>query len=196
MTRENDIQDAERLGVDFIGFIFVASSPRSVTFEQAKMLRPAVRHAKLIGIFEDASRETMTTYHAALHFDFIEWYGKPDKKLLQSLPVPGIQAFRGAPSEATARNFLSISPYILIDKEKGAETAGFDRIKVLPAEIRNRIIIAGGLTPNNVGKVVQDIEPFAVDCARGIESAPGVKNYILMNQFITAVRNKSLTHAL
>ncbi len=62
-----------------------------------------------------------------------------------------------------------------------------NHIATLPHEIRSRLFLAGGLTPKNVSIAVDKIHPYAVDCARGIESEPGIKNPDLMHKCISSL---------
>jgi indole-3-glycerol phosphate synthase/phosphoribosylanthranilate isomerase len=185
MTNDADIAAAEKLHIDFIGFIFVSSSPRHISLERAQELRRSVQHAKTIGVFMDMSIEDMERHISALDLAYVQMHGTPNAKLCRALSVPVIQAFRGVPTVETLEKFLAVGPYILIDKEDGKDEADFAAIAALPQHIRSRLFLAGGLTPLNVEEAIHTIHPFAVDCARGIESAPGKKDETLMESFLS-----------
>lgn len=187
MTRQQDILAAEELGADFIGFVFVPSSPRCISLDQAKSLRAVIKHASVIGVFADHSHEEITKYANTLNLDFIQLHGKPDIDRIKNSAKPVIQAFRGVPDLATAEAFLTLCPFILIDKADGKDEADFDAIAGIPSSLRKKLFLAGGLTPGNVRMAVDRIEPYAVDSARGIESRPGIKDHHRMFAFLHAL---------
>ncbi len=184
MTNEEDIVAAENLHVDFVGFIFVPSSPRHVTLAEAIRLTKKVKHAKTVGVFADMLLQDMQRHIDVLHLDYVQLYGNPEMDLCRQLNVPVIQAFRGVPSSEVLEIFLKICPYVLIDKEEGKDTVDLRAISALPAGIRSRLFLAGGLTPTNVLSAIKDVHPYAVDSARGIESEPGKKDGARMQSFL------------
>ncbi len=188
MTRRIDIVAAEKLRVDFIGLIFVPSSPRSVTIDEAKQLRRHIRSATLVGVFADHPADQINEYAKALRLDVVQLHGQPDVEKIQNVRTPVIQAFRGVPNEKIFKTFLNFCPYILIDKAESEHEADFASIALLPSDIRSKLFLAGGLTPANIRTAAEKIQPFAVDCARGIESRPGIKNHDSMLDFFRSLR--------
>ncbi len=187
MTREADIEAAEALTVDFLGFIFVPSSARYVTFERAEMLKKGIQKAQIVGVFEEQPPAEIEKHIQILHLDFVQFYGRLDDGLLKNISVPVIQAFRGIPDIKVLENALQHCAYVLLDKAEGENEADFDAIAHLPIHIRSKLFLAGGLTPGNVRVAADRIQPFAVDCARGIESSPGEKNHHRMSAFLHAL---------
>lgn len=187
MTREEDIRAAENLGAEYIGFVFAESSPRHVTFEQAKKLRPAVRQSKLVGVFVEDDADTINAAAEALHLDYAQLHGTPNLKLCTKINVLVIQAFRGVPPLHEIERYLEKCSYILIDKEEGAESVDLKAVAALPASVKSRLFLAGGLKPENVREAVALIRPYAVDCARGVEKRPGEKDPDLMRAFMAQI---------
>lgn len=185
--RQQDILAAEELGADFIGFVFVPSSLRCISFDEAKDMRAVALQAKTVGVFADHSNEKIEKHAEKLNLDFIQLHGKPDIDRIKHLSKPVIQAFCGIPDVSIAEIFLTLCPYILIDKAEGEDEADFDTIAQLPLRIRSKLFLAGGLTPENVRVAADRIQPFAVDSARGIESSPGKKNHHRMFAFLHAL---------
>ncbi|NOS67239.1 MAG: hypothetical protein HOO67_02645 [Candidatus Peribacteraceae bacterium] len=179
MTRIEDIALAEGLNVNFIGFIFAAHSSRKITLAAAKLLRTAVTHAKVVGVFEKNSQKEILQYIDELQLDMVQIYGD----VPGGISIPVIHAFRGIP----AMSELESCDYVLIDKAEGENAADFDAIAALPTGIRSRLFLAGGITPQNVRALSDRIQPFAIDCARGIESQPGIKDPEKMNAFISVL---------
>lgn len=184
MTRADDIRAAESLGVGYIGFVFVPSSPRSVTLDEAVKLRQSVKHAKVVGVFMEDDPETINRTADTAMLDFIQLHGAPSLSLVTSCSKPVIQAFRGTPDIPTAERFLQVCPFILIDKAEGENGVDLASVAALPAAIRAKLFLAGGLGPDTVRSACDLVRPFAVDCARGIESEPGKKSMSLMTAFI------------
>jgi len=189
MTCAEDIRATEGLGIEFIGFIFVQSSPRSITFEDATDLRGEAMGVKTVGVFMDMPSEQINKYCTGLKLDFAQLHGDPDIEKCKQINVPVIQAFRGVPDSKTVEKFLEICPYILIDKADGEDLADFDAIAALPNSIRSKLFLAGGLNSENVRKAVDMVHPFAVDCARGIETKLGKKDPKEMRAFLHNLPN-------
>lgn len=175
-TNLDDVRAADELGVDFIGFVAVASSPRAVSLEQARDLVREVKKAKtvLVGDFED-----VRAVYDFVKPDFVQLHGEPRLELCAI--VPTIQAFRGVPSREVLEKFLTVCDYVLLDKAAGEEIANFEAMRSLPLE---RVFVAGGLSKD----LIPDLEAFGFDLARGIEKSPGVKDHKLMEEFLNLIR--------
>ncbi len=187
LTRAKDVAHAANAGADFVGFVFVRSSPRLVTLELATTLRRSAGKAKVVGVFAGASAEDIECYVREVGLDYVQLHGDPDHTLCGKLSVPVIQAFRGVPDEATLRRFLSSCPYVLIDKADGQGHVDLGQVASLPADIRSRLFLAGGLNPATVRDAIDRVHPFAADSARGVESSPGIKDHTLISAFISAL---------
>jgi len=206
MTRKEDIEAAERLGVDYIGFIF-APSPRGVSFDVARILRKAIVRAKLVGVFDceqhynnsglsgrgvpgfsisnlHENLEGIEKYVRQLRLDYLQIYAPIGTDIGSDFGVPVIRAFRGMPDVKVLRRTLDHCAFVLIDKAPYRSAADFHDIATLPLTVRSRLFLAGGLTPENVCREVGRIKPYALDCARGIESAPGQKDKHRMSLFL------------
>ncbi|NLF07105.1 MAG: phosphoribosylanthranilate isomerase [Pirellulaceae bacterium] len=210
ITRAEDAVLAERLGVDYLGLVFVPSSPRCVTIEQARAIISATRSVKVVGVFDDSEPERPNRLAAELGLDYVQLHGPPDPELCRRVAAPVIQAFQGAPPLDELRRFVAdravgsdcrkpveiaagsarSASYFLIDKRKGEEHADLDAVAAIPAHLREWMFLAGGLDPDNVRRAVERARPFAVDCARGIEFGPGVTDHAKMSLFIENLRHK------
>lgn len=184
MTRAEDVRLADELGVDFIGLVLVRSSPRCVALEQAAAIRKTIRRAKVVGVFDGSNAKLLNRVASELALDYIQLHGDPDLELCRRLAAPAIQAFRGVPSAEDMERFLDCCPYVLVDKQRGAAAVDLDAAAALPQRLRARMFLAGGMTPENTRQAVERVGPFAVDCARGVESSPGVKDSGKMRLFL------------
>lgn len=185
-TNKNDICNAEKMGVDYIGLIFVKESPRYLSLSKAEKLRKCIKHAKTVGVFGDMPVKEIKKYVEKLNLDYVQFHGSPDLKKVKKFSKKAIQVFQGYPGSQELQKYSDYSKFLLIDKEPGKKSADFLQMKKLPAELRSKVFIAGGLSPKNVHQKVNTIRPYAVDCASGIElkNKPGKKSSEAMRTFI------------
>ena len=187
MTRSEDIAFAESLGVEFVGFVFHPPSPRSVDPITAKGLVSSAERAKTVGVFVEQSVEEINQIADELNLDFIQLHGTPNIDQIHKCNRPVIQAFRGVPDQSVLEQYLSVCEYVLIDKPDGSDVLNFTELQDLPETICQRLFVAGGITKEVLPKVLESVQPFAIDVARGIEQSPGVKDHDLI---------QSLSHML
>lgn len=191
---EASLLAAAEAGVDAVGFVFVESSPRFIAPEEAwklaGLLPPMVATVGLLqnpGVDDFAEIEqvcptTLTQLHGNERDDIVEMIG-PDL----------IKAIRFDPETIAGRlkhydEFPEVGA-ILIDGSAGGEGAAFDWNLLAPhmESVSKPIILAGGLTPENVGEAIRIVRPFAVDVSSGVESERGVKSPELIYAFCRAV---------
>ncbi|HTW89232.1 MAG TPA: phosphoribosylanthranilate isomerase [Candidatus Binataceae bacterium] len=179
LTRVEDAVLAAELGADFIGLNFHPPSPRYVELERALAIRAAVSgRCRVVGVFVNAEREFIAARVAALQLDLIQFHGDEDEAALEGWAVPTIRALRLKPDENGAPFPPTRAAYRLLDRFHPELFGGTGRalaIQALGARDLSRVFISGGLTPENVAAVVA-LNPYAVDVASGVESAPGVKH--------------------
>ena len=176
ITSKPDAEAVIRAGVSAIGLV-MAPSPRRVTLEKAIGIAAIARgRVEVVGVFKDAA--AIQSAHAIVGFDRIQFHG--DAPL--DVPVSVLRAIR---PEAMDRAVPQEGEATLIDGSEGKGVA-FDWTRV-----RSRpgcFVIAGGLTPENVGEAVTVARPFGVDVSSGVESAPGRKDPEKMARFVRAVK--------
>jgi len=186
ITRVEDALAAIAAGADMIGLNFYAKTPRFVDVDRACEIRAAVgARATLVGVFVNASRSYIDERRRAASLDMIQFSGDEDDAALAGWPVPSIVARRlklGEMSSGTVRS----TDYVLYDAFDAKLFGGTgNRISLdqLRAVDLSRAFIAGGLNPDNVAEVTA-LEPYAVDCASGVESSPGVKDHDKLRRFV------------
>jgi phosphoribosylanthranilate isomerase len=194
ITRLEDAQRAVNVGVDALGFIFAARSPRRVAIEQARELAAVVPpFVARVALFLDHSADEVATvlnrvsidavqFHGREEAAFCRLFGKPYLKVVPMMDVTDVTAF--------AQAFPDCSGFVLDSHRAGADGGSgetFDWTRV-PRESRKPLILAGGLNPGNVAEAVRRAAPYAVDVASGIESSPGLKDHAKMQAFIDEVR--------
>jgi phosphoribosylanthranilate isomerase len=187
VTRADHARLACELGADLIGLNFYQPSPRCIPLETALEIRQAVAgRAALVGVFVNAEREFIARMVTDLALDFIQFHGDEDESALAGWPLPTIRAYRlraESPADLIRR---SRADYVLLDSYDPALFGGTGRALPL-AQIGGidlrRTIISGGLDPERAAQAAA-LNPWAVDVASGVESAPGVKDPAKLRSFI------------
>lgn len=189
LSRPFDIEAANRLCPDFIGFVFFEKSRRYVTPEKARELKKLLSsNIKAVGVFVDEEPEKIADYLDAGIIDMAQLHGSEDddyvKRLKELSKKPIIKAFRVRGKEDIKKANESIADYIMLDAGQG-DGISFDWGIV--KDIKRDYFLAGGLDPFNVKDAVKMLHPFAVDVSSGIET-DHVKDAKKMAAFVSAVR--------
>ncbi|MDO8433345.1 MAG: phosphoribosylanthranilate isomerase [Candidatus Binatus sp.] len=184
ITRVEDADAAIAAGADMLGLNFFAPSPRYLALDCARVVRDAIgARAGVIGVFVNADRTYIEEYRRALSLDLLQFSGDEDDAMLRGWPIPVIATRRIA---AGAQVAPSASDFVLLDVFDTKLYGGTGRripLDDLRALDLSRTFVAGGLTPDNVGEVAA-LNPYAVDCASGVESSPGVKDHDKIRSFV------------
>lgn len=190
----NDALAALDAGADMLGFNFYPKSPRYVSVGQCRDIMSVLRkygHVTYVGVFVNAPVETVRATMDTCALSLAQLHGDETSEMIQSLHGRAFKAFRGVPHvlNGFARED---APALLVDASvKGAYggtgiTADWKSAAELAKQIP--LLLAGGLTPENVAEAVRQVRPWGVDVASGVESAPGVKDVAKMKAFVRAVR--------
>lgn len=191
LSRPCDIEAANELKPEYIGFVFAPKSKRYVTAEKAgelkRLLDPDI---KAVGVFVNERLETAAGLLNSGIIDLAQLHGKEDRRYIERLREltgkPLIQAFQIETEEDIKEARESAAEYILLDSGAGTGTT-FDWR--LAQKLKRQYFLAGGLTPGNVGEAVRILSPFAVDVSSGVET-DGYKNKAKMAAFAAAVRKE------
>lgn len=193
MTRAVDIRAAIAAGADAIGLVFVPASPRCVSIEEARKLAKIVpAEVELIGLFMNASAETVSTCCRQLPLTALQFHGHESNDECRQFGQPWIKtiAMGGGQVPTSTLNAWPDACALLLDGhavgEQGGQGKAFDW-SVAP-QIQQKIILAGGLNSDNVSAAIQQLKPWAVDVSSGIEMVPGKKSIQLMKRFCNEVR--------
>ncbi|MBM3223776.1 MAG: phosphoribosylanthranilate isomerase [Candidatus Tectomicrobia bacterium] len=189
MTTIADAQVAVEAGADMIGLIFYPPSPRYVTPEQARdivaQLPAAVR---AVGVFVNASVDTITQIVQTSGVHMVQLHGTESPEMCQQLPYPVIKAFRFT---AQVRPEMMRQYPVAAMLVEGFHPdvyggGGTPADWPLVASLRQygQIILAGGLTPDNVRQAISIVRPYAVDVCSGVEATPGTKDWDKVRRFV------------
>lgn len=201
MTRVDDVQAAVALGVDAIGMILHAQSPRLINVQQAQQLRAKIpAFVSVVGVFVDCDAGTINDYSTQIGLDLIQLHGRESNDFGASLNTPFIKAIRAQNAEQVAHavtqypdaRALLLDPYV---KGQHGGTGKQLDLSLWPQKQATMhaqsLILAGGLSPDNVADAVNQVGPFAVDLNSGVESAPGIKDADLIAQAMQQLLIKS-----
>ena len=201
ITNLEDALLAAELGADALGFIFYPKSPRKVAPETAReiiaQLPPFVAS---VGVFVDEAAATVRDLVARVGLDWVQLHGQESPEYCRSLGPKVIKGFR----IMDEKSLLELEPYrdgvqaFLLDTYKKGQVGGtgevFDWRLARAAQKYGRIILAGGLRPENVAQAIAAAQPDAVDAASGTEAAPGKKDPAKLRAFFKAILHGPLDH--
>jgi len=200
MTDVRQVGHAVSLGVDAIGMILHANSPRVVSVEQAKLIRDVVpAFVTLVGVFVDADQDTIERNIEQIGLDVVQLHGNETELFGEALSRPYIKAIRAKSKNQVERecglfpsaNGILLDPYV---KGQHGGTGLSLKTELWPETNESQsLILAGGLSVDNIASRIEQLSPYAVDLNSGLESSPGQKDLHLLTQ---AVEQVYLTDAL
>lgn len=193
ITRVEDALAAAAAGADAVGLVFYPPSPRHVAIEPAaviaKSLPPFVTR---VGLFVNADRAMVEAVVARVGVDLLQFHGDEDPSECGAYPRPYVKAVRMRPGidlHAVRERYRDAAGLLLDAYEPGkpgGTGATFDWHRI-PPDLAGEMILAGGLTAENVTAAVVSVRPFAVDVSGGVERAPGVKDPATIRRFMRGV---------
>ena len=209
ITTLDDANRASELGADMLGLNFYAQSPRYIKPEAAKTLVAALRKRLgaacpiLVGVFVNAPVSSISIIMHSMGLDFAQLSGDESESLVSKLGGKGFKSVQPpttakaleeaqyyAPSFPTSEH----APALLLDAYHPAlrggtgASVGAELARAAQAVVP-RLMLAGGLTPDNVAERIKEIQPWGVDVASGVESRPGIKDAAKMHAFIEAAKH-------
>jgi phosphoribosylanthranilate isomerase len=193
ITNEDDALLAVALGADALGFVF-APSRRQVNAETARdILKRVPREVLTVGVFRNDTPAHVVDVAARTGLHAVQLHGSEPRSEVQWVRERVrfvIQAFTaGDPALAAAAN--SPADVILVDSPDPGSGRVFDWRLAEGAPSGVRILLAGGLTPHNVGEAIRLVRPWGVDVSSGVEVAPGRKDPRKLRLFIEAARESA-----
>jgi phosphoribosylanthranilate isomerase len=189
MTNLKDALVAVEEGADAVGFIFYKKSPRSVTM---KLVREIVLElppfVDTVGVFVDETAEQINKITDYCNLDMVQLHGDESPTFCKRIRRRVIKAFRVKDMQSVKKlSNYQVSGFILdtfSESLHGGTGKVFDWNLALPAKKFGPVIMAGGLTPNNVQQAVRQIRPYGVDVCSGVESEPGIKDHKKVRAFL------------
>ncbi|MEN3371055.1 MAG: phosphoribosylanthranilate isomerase [Verrucomicrobiota bacterium] len=198
ITNSADAAAAIKFGADALGFNFYAGSKRCLPLAAGEWIGDLPPEIVKVAVVVGADWETVVALAALPGISGLQLHGRETPELCQRLAQRGIQFIKALPV-STGEMLRKAPSYftrsVLLDSADRGEFGGSGR--TFPWEIARefieanpdlRVILAGGLTPDNVAAAVATARPFGVDVTSGVESAPGCKDHGLLRAFIAAAR--------
>ncbi|MBP1588880.1 MAG: phosphoribosylanthranilate isomerase [Kiritimatiellae bacterium] len=193
LRRAEDIDFANALRPDLVGFVFAPGSRRRVTQEEALALKrrldPGIKAA---GVFVGASPEAIAAVVASGAIDAVQLHGPDgDEERIAALRalvpgVPLVRALKVRDADDLAAAEASSADLVLLDAGAG-DGVPFDWRLLAERPLRRPFFLAGGLTPDNIAEAIRLARPCGVDASSGVETG-GFKDFAKMRQFITEAR--------
>ena len=197
ITRPEDAQAAGLLGVDAIGLVFYQHSPRYISIAQAQHIVAALPpFVSVVGLFMDADSAAVQQVLEQLSIDILQFHGQESPEQCRAYGKPYIKSVA---MQATLDIHAQTEPYhdaagFLLDAVRLGQPGGrgecFDWRQV-PQQFAKPLILAGGLTPDNVAAAIRSSQCYAVDVSSGVETSKGIKSVEKMRAFIDQVKNRS-----
>jgi len=193
ITRLQDALDACELGADILGFNFVPASPRYLNPYTARDIVSSLPpFVTTVGIFADEELSIVDNLAAFINLDAVQLHGNEDARYCRNVKSPVLKVLRVASlSDLKGVDEFDVSAYLLdarVDDVLGGSGKTFPWELAKSLCRSQKVFVAGGLTPENVGDAVQTLAPYGVDTASGVESQPGVKDRVLVERFIRSAR--------
>lgn len=207
ITRTEDVELVVNAGVDALGLVFYDKSPRFVTQQQAAEISQAIpSFVSCVALFKDADQQQVESVLSAVNIDLIQFHGSETADFCEQFSRPYIKALGMKGSNCDANYLITetekyhSAKALLLDGHAPGEAGGmgeaFDwstltskdsKVGSIDRSIRQSIILAGGLTPDNVKSAIQIARPYAVDISSGVESSPGIKDKTKVVAFMQQV---------
>lgn len=195
ITRQEDALLAAEKGADFLGFIFVPSTPRYIEPERAAAIAARIRERetrpKIVGVFRDASVDYMREVGSLVGVDYVQLHGTESDDDIRAIGIPTIKTFRvgEALPDTTA---VPSADWLLFDTFEERRSGGTGRCfdwSLLAVYPRNKpFFLAGGLSPENVGGAISLVRPDGIDIGSGVEAEPGIKDHGKLEKLFERVR--------
>lgn len=193
ITRVEDALIAAELGVDSIGLVFHEKSPRFLTIDQALVIKKALpAFVTVTALMMDETQSWIDEIVSRLNPDCLQFHGDecPDDCNRHNIPYIKAVAMSGMQNLPAYMSCYKDAQAFLLDSHAAGQQGGsgeaFDWSDI-PSDLKQYIILAGGITPDNVYDAISQVSPWAVDLSSGVEQAKGVKDKDKMHSLMREV---------
>jgi phosphoribosylanthranilate isomerase len=193
ITNREDAHHAVQAGADALGFVFYPPSPRNVSAAHAaKIIASLPPLVARVGVFVDPNAAQVQQIIDECGIDTLQFHGEEKPEFCRQFRLKVIKGFRIRDDVS----LMATAPYSdvtwLLDSYvpglPGGTGARFNWELALKTARQHTVILAGGLTPENVAHAIRAVRPYGVDVSSGVESAPGQKDSMKVSAFINAAR--------
>lgn len=206
LTRLEDARFASGALVDYVGFIFWPASKRYIKPAEAGAIISWLEGPESVGVFVDQPIDDINDFGHISGLDYVQLHGEESPDYCRLVEHKIIKAFRVSDRMTTDHiryltdPYLNVVDYFLFDTFVDGipggtgKTFNWDLIQQLADEFP--FFVSGGLNQSNVTELLESVHPYAVDVSSGIESEPGIKDFVLMDEFIEKVRTYNETFGM
>lgn len=196
MTRAGDVRLASELGADAVGFIFAGDSPRRIRAADARAMRNALAPlVDAVAVFRDNPGDEVREVVKQVRPSLLQFHGNEDDAFCRGFGVPYVKAIgmgNALIGDATALQvrYPGAAAFLFDSHDEGSGGGSgrtFDWSRI-PAGLIKPVILAGGLTADNVFDAIRRTLPWGVDVSSGVEAAPGIKDGNRMRELVEEVR--------
>lgn len=195
ITRAQDAIKAVEFGADAIGLVFYEKSPRAVSIDEARaIIQKIPPFVSIVGLFVDPSPKDVAAVLHRVSLDLLQFHGDELPSECSAYGKPYIKAIKikeGIDIAAQVNKYTTARG-ILLDTYDPKLPGGTGRVfdwSVIPKGLSKPIILAGGLTPENVWQAITKVRPFAVDVSGGVEADKGIKDIEKLAAFMRGVQS-------
>lgn len=202
ITRVEDAISAVHAGADAIGLVFYAQSPRFVTIEQAQKIVAAIPpFISVVGLFVNAPQAEIEIVLSQVKLDILQFHGDESpqdcNQVCEQIKMPYYKAIRVKASTNLVQyaTEFECAKALLLDAHSESAFGGTGQTfnwNLIPKSLTKPVILAGGLTAENVASAIQQVLPYAVDVSGGVELTKGIKDAAKIAAFMQGVSNASI----
>lgn len=192
ITNSEDALMAADLGADALGFVFVKGSPRTIMPDGARKIIDSLPPFVMpVGVFVDSPAEEILSTIQQTGIQCVQLHGNESPEEYAKINLPIIKAFRIKTNfQADVLLQFPAAAYLLdtfVDEVAGGTGKTFDWNAAVAAKACGRIILAGGLTPDNITDAITHVRPYGVDISSGVESTPRKKDKRKLQRLFAAI---------
>lgn len=190
ITRLEDALTAIEAGADALGFVFYPPSPRYIEPEKAaEIITQLPPFVTTVALFVNEPEAEVRRIMALTQVDLLQFHGDENADYCQQFGRAWIKALRVRDADSLQQdlNQFHAARAILLDSYRPGVPGGTGETfnwELIPAQSAQAIILAGGLTPENISTAVQQVKPYAVDVSGGVEASKGIKDPVKIHAFI------------
>ncbi len=190
ITRLEDALTAIEAGADALGFVFYPPSPRYIEPEEAaEIIAQLPPFVTTVALFVNEPEAEVFRITALTQADLLQFHGDESADYCQQFGRAWIKALRVRDADSLQQdlNQFQAARAILLDSYRPGVPGGTGETfnwELIPAQSAQAIILAGGLTPENISTAVQQVKPYAVDVSGGVEASKGIKDPVKIHAFI------------
>jgi phosphoribosylanthranilate isomerase len=192
ITRLTDALQAVEQGATALGFVFWPRSPRAVSIERAaEIIAELPSHMTTVGVFVNEPVDGIRAIADKTGISAVQLHGDEPPAYADALPLPVIRAVSASEIDEACAAW-SGETTLLVDNvdpvRRGGTGVAVDWSDVAAVTPRRRVVLAGGLSPQNVSDAIRVARPYGVDVSSGVEASPGIKDFDKVARFVANAR--------